>query len=236
MKTKIHIQIVVALLGLTLYGCSYDNTSNPNPVAANTSASYEIMFTNLTANQPISPMAVVLHTRGYTSASLGAPASIALEKLAEGGDNASLLSEAAAHAAVLASYGGAGVLMPGLSETITATVSNHTGLALSMAGMLVNTNDGFAGIQALDVSGLAVGASQEVMLAVFDAGTEANTEAVNTLPGQAGVGFDMLRDDVNFISVHRGVVTANDGLTTSTLNESHRFDQPAVRVSIRRIS
>lgn len=236
MKTIKHINIVVALFGFTLYGCSNDNTPTPNSDVANTTASYEIIFTNLTANQPISPMAVVLHTNGYTIASLGSAASISLEKLAEGGDNAPLLSEAAANTSVLASYSGVGLLMPGATETVTATVADSAGLALSMAGMLVNTNDGFAALQALDLSNLAIGVSQTAMLAVFDAGTEDNTEVANTLPGQAGVGFDMLRNDVNFISVHRGVVTATDGLTTSALNESHRFDNPSVRVSIRRIS
>ena len=234
MKGIKYINITAALLALTLYGCNNNSTTAPVPV--NTSASYEITLTNLTASQPIAPVAVILHTSGYSTGILGGVASMALEKLAEGGDNAQLLSEAAAHSAVLALQGGAGLLMPAASEIITTTVSDRANLELSIVGMLVNTNDGFAALHGLNVSNLGLGESQVVMLAVFDAGTEANVETAATLPGQGGVGFDAARNDVNVISIHRGVVTAGDGLSTSALNESHRFDNPAVSIKIRRIS
>jgi len=237
--------ITAVVFGLVLSGCS-SNSSNTTEssnttttvasAAANTSANYEITLTNLTAAQPIAPAAVVLHTSGYTPVVLGSTASVAIEMLAEGGDNTLVLSEAITHPSVLNSSGGAGVLMPGASEIITSTVSDNTGLKISVAGMLVNTNDGFAALNGLDISTLAVGESQTVALPVYDAGTEANSETTATMPGTGGVGFDAARNDVNFVSVHRGVVTADDGLATSGLNQSHRFDNPALKVMIRRIS
>jgi len=232
-----YINIMWVVLGLGVYGCS--NNSSPAPTPDTTPAvtvSYEVIVTNLTAAQPIAPVAVVLHTMGYEPVSLGSVASVALEKLAEGGDNTLFLSEADTHASVLKTWGGAGALMPSASETFNVEVNSNTGLLLSVVGMLVNTNDGFVNITGLDVSGLVVGNTQEVLLSVYDAGTEDNTESMATLPGLGGVGFATARDDVNFISIHRGVVTMDDGLTTSGLNESHRFDNPAVKVSIRRIS
>jgi hypothetical protein len=235
MNVQSILNITVAFLALTLYGCSSDSTST-SATTASTSASYEIIMTNLTSAQPISPVAVILHTSGYSMGNVGTSASIALEKLAEGGDNSMLLSEANANASVLTSMGGAGILMPAASETITASVNNHTGLQISLAGMLVNTNDGFAAISGLDISTLAAGDSQTVFLPVFDAGTEANVETAASIPGQGGTGFDAARNDVGFISIHRGVVTADDGLATSGLNASHRFDNPALKVVIRRIS
>jgi len=232
------LYISVALAATFLYGCSSDSTSSSSSTntSSATPASYEIIITNLTGAQPVAPVAVVLHTSGYTAGAAGASASVALEKLAEGGDNAMLLSEANAHAAVLTSAGGAGVLMPAASETISVSVNDNAGLLISVAGMLVNTNDGFAALSGLNISSLAVGESQVAFLPVFDAGTEANVETAATMPGQGGTGFDAARNDVGFISVHRGVVTADDGLATSALNDSHRFDNPALKVVIRRIS
>lgn len=232
MKTYRYINIAIVCAATFFYGCSNSN----NTTTTTTAASYEITITNLTAAQPIAPVAVVLHTNGYNAGVLGSAASTGLEMLAEGGDNAQLLNDARANVAVLNAVSGAGVLMPGASEVITTTVTDNAGLTLSIAGMLVNTNDGFAGLNGFNLTGLGVGESQVVPLAVYDAGTEANVETAATLPGQNGVGFDAARNDVNVISVHRGVVTASDGLTTSALNESHRFDNPALRIKIRRIS
>ena len=231
--------IAVAVAAVALYGCSSDSSSSASPTSSTmsaTAASYEVMITNLTGAQPISSMAVILHTSGYTIGTLGVSASLALEKLAESGNNTMLLSEANAHASVLTSISGAGILIPAASKTITASVSDNTGLQISMAGMLINTNDGFAAVSGLDISGLEVGKSQTIFLPVFDAGTEANTETAATLPSQGGTGFDAARNDIDFISIHRGVVTVDDGLATSALNDSHRFDNPAVKVVIRRIS
>ena len=237
MNTYKSINVLAAMLGIALYGCSSSSTTAPSSSGSTaTPASYEITLTNLTGAQAIAPVAVVLHTSAYQMGMLGASASLALEKLAEGGDNAMLLSEANANASVLTTAAGAGVLMPAASETLMTNVSDLAGLQLSIAGMLVNTNDGFAALQGLDISTLAVGDSMMAFLPVFDAGTEANTETAATMPGTGGVGFDVVRDDVDFISVHRGVVTADDGLTTSGLLDKHRFDNPAVKVSIRRIS
>lgn len=237
MNTYKSINIFIATLGLALYGCSSDSTTTTPTVAASGSTSvYEIAVTNLTGAQPIAPVAIVLHTSGYNVGMAGASASVALEKLAEGGDSAMLLSEADANAAVLTSVGGAGVLMPASTETLMATVTSSAGLQVSIAGMLVNTNDGFAALSGFDISTLAVGESTSVFLPVFDAGTEANTETAATMPGTGGTGFDAVRDDTGFISVHRGVVTVDDGLATSGLMDKHRFDNPALKVVIRRIS
>ena len=70
---------------------------------------------------------------------------------------------------------------------------------------------------------------------VYDAGTEANTEEAATLvtaPG--GEGFNAERDDVDFVAMHPGVVGNQDGLTNSALTGAHRFDNPAVKITVTR--
>ena len=100
--------------------------------------------------------------------------------------------------------------------------------------MMVNTNDGFTGLSALDVSSLAVGDSLIRTTVAYDAGTEANTEAAGTIPGPAdgGEGFNEARDDVNFVARHPGVVTNEDGLSSSVLSPEHKFDNPLAKVVI----
>ncbi len=76
---------------------------------------------------------------------------------------------------------------------------------------------------------------------LFQAGTAASAslQAMAEAGNITGLTTDLnaIGDDVNnFVSIHRGVITALDGLTTSALNESHRFDNPAIRINIRRIS
>jgi len=73
---------------------------------------------------------------------------------------------------------------------------------------------------------------------VYDAGTEINNEAPGTIPGPAdgGEGFNADRsDNVNLVRGHGGVVSSADGLASSVLDQSHRFDNPAVMVTITRI-
>jgi hypothetical protein len=102
--------------------------------------------------------------------------------------------------------------------------------------MLANTNDAFTGIRNWNIGGLAVGDSNSIMARVYDAGTEANSETVDSMPGPAamGEGFNVVRDDLDRLTVHSGVVTADDGLLTSALNESHRWLGQAAKVMVTR--
>jgi hypothetical protein len=90
----------------------------------------------------------------------------------------------------------------------------------------------------VDVSALAEGDAWTGRAIVYDAGTEADTEAAGTIPGPAdgGEGFNAARDDSDDrVTMHAGVVTQDDGLATSVLTSQHKFDNPAVMVRIERI-
>ncbi|MCG6970558.1 MAG: spondin domain-containing protein [Gammaproteobacteria bacterium] len=241
---------------LMLSACSDSDDEDKTLDDFHTSASYEITVTNLTNGQPLTPVAGVLHRPGYQAWSVGKAASEGLEQLAEGGATAAFLAEADADLNVITSGSGSAPFGPGASQTVALTVTTHdqqeldnaTGqLHLSAATMLANTNDAFAGVIAWDVSGLAAGDSMSRLLLAHDAGTEANTETLATMPGPAsdnngdgngdGEGFNGVRDDLgNFVTVHSGVVTADDGLATSALDESHRWLGPVAKITIERIN
>ena len=228
---------VLAVLSSTLLltACGDDDDDVTPPVTPEPPApvnyTYQVKVTNLTNAQPMSPVAVVLHNEGMLW-QIGEMASVPLETLAESGDNSAVLAESV----VLAGQSGAGVIMPGMSETIEVTITDTMVSMLSMATMLVNTNDAFTGINALDISNLAVDESISLRTSSYDSGTEKNSETMATIPGPAagGEGFNAERDDSDMVSMHSGVVTMDDGLMTSVLTQAHRFDNPTLSVTITR--
>ncbi len=232
---KITQYTVVTLASLFLAACGSDNDSDDGNV--NTSSrTYEVKVTNLTNNQPMSPLAVVTHDGQYSAWSIGQPASAGLELLAEGGDNSEFIgSELSGKDA--SSVSGNGLILPGASDTVEITTAVESQSLITLASMLVNTNDAFAGLDSTDVSGLNAGESMIMYAPVYDAGTEANSEATGTIPGPAvgGEGYNAARDDIaDRVSRHSGVVSVDDGLTTSLLDQSHRFDNPALKITITR--
>jgi hypothetical protein len=226
---------VLASALLMLQGCGGDDKKNDNTDTAEPSTqSFSINVTNLTSQQTLSPVAVILHNDGYHAYMLGEPASTALEYLAEGGNNSFLLTEANSNDSVISAVSGEGKIKPGESKKIEIEGEGEI-FKISLVSMLVNTNDGFIGRDGMDISGLSVDESKTFTARVYDSGTELNDEAAMTLPGQGGEGFNVARNDRDFIVIHPGVVSSEDGLSTSALSSLHRFDNPAVRVVVTRI-
>lgn len=226
------------LLAATLLTACHSESHDDDSKHDSENRTFSITVTNLTANQPLSPLAAVAHTAGYHAFVDGEAASTALEVMAEGGDNGALLTEAEAASQHLDSKSGAAPIGPGASDTLELSVTQGSQAHLSLLSMLVNTNDAFTASDAYSISDLALNESRTINLPVWDAGTEANSEAAGTIPGPAdqGEGYNAARDDiVNFVGIHRGVISADDGLATSVLNESHRFLNPAAKVTIKRI-
>jgi hypothetical protein len=224
-----------------------DIKPSPPVVVAPTTAIYEVTLVNLTAGQPLSPMVAVAHNDGFSVFNVGEAASVALEHLAEAGESAPLAALAndskSVYAAAVAS---GGPLAPGAGNkatvTLTVPVASLPTLRLSMASMLGNTNDGFAGLAGQSLATLDVGASTTVRLPGYDAGTERNTESADTVPGPATAsaggkreGFNATRDDViNTVHLHPGVVSKDDGLPTSALTQAQRWDNPVALLTVKR--
>jgi hypothetical protein len=235
-KQITHPLLVASLLTIGLVGCNdNDNDSTPEvivtPVPTPMEYSYSITLTNLTYAQPLSPIAVALH--GDTKMwEVGQAASVELEKLAEGGDNSDFISLATNMATTTSE----GPVLPGSSVTLEVTTTESMASYLTVATMLVNTNDAFSGLTGVDISTLELDQEKSWRLNVYDAGTEKNNEASGTIPGPAdgGVGYDATRDDIDVVGYHSGVVSKDDGLSNSILTQAHRFDNPAVKLTITR--
>lgn len=231
-RTSYRIGLPLLLTATLLTACHNDSEHDSD------NRTFSVTVTNLTANQPLSPIAVVAHTSGYHAFMDGRAASASLEMLAEGGDNSGILSDAQGASEYLNSKSGAAPISPGGSDTVELSVTHGSKAHLSLLSMLVNTNDAFTASNGYIISDLALHQSRTIYIPVWDAGTEANSEATGTIPGPAdqGEGYNAARDDiVDFVGIHRGVISADDGLATSVLNESHRFQNPTASVTIKRI-
>ncbi len=227
---------LVAFATIGLAGCSDNDNDSPAPieppVVAPVMQDYSVTVTNLTANQPMSPIAVVAHSNDSTLWSTGMPASVPLETLAESGDSSGLVDETGVNELL----SGAGILVPGGSETISVSLEQDSVASLSVVTMLVNTNDAFAGTTGFNLAALAVDQTTALRVIAYDAGTEANSEAKGTIPGPAdgGEGFNAARDDNDKVHAHPGVISMDDGLMDSVLSVSHRFDNPVLLIKVTR--
>lgn len=235
--------VLVGVSAFALAACDSSNNNfqapPPPPPPPPAMASFDVTVTNLTNGQPVSPVAVIAHQAGYSVFTIGSPATVGLETLAEGGDNSMLIAEADADANVFSSGSGAAPIGPAGSETVTIDVleSDLPGLLVSVSTMLVNTNDAISGLNGVDVSGLAEGDAWTGRAIVYDAGTELNTELGAEIPGPAGggEGFNAARSDRDDrVAMHSGVISQDDGFATSALTGQHRFDNPALMVRIER--
>jgi len=145
--------------------------------------------------------------------------------------------------AVLGAVGGSGAIAPGASEVFELSAAEDAlgTLSLSVLSMLVNTNDAVVAVNNQSLASMAINETLNFYALSYDAGTEANTEAADTIPGPAAAGgvregFNAARDDIHDkVSIHAGVVTQADGLSTSVLSETHRWDHPSVKVSVVRV-
>ncbi|EKM17731.1 spondin_N family protein [Vibrio harveyi] len=229
---KYRILLVAASVGL-LAGCPSDDD---NDVVK--SYRYTINVANLTANQPMSPLAILAHNDKYKLFEIGKSSSVELEHLAEGGSNAELLALKDSNDYVYQTLSGNGLVLPDSSDSVTFTVDPHKAGYVSIASMFVNTNDAFVGETGLSLKSLAVGESYEMSMNVWDSGTELNDELAATIPGPAGggEGFNAARNDTNdVVAFHAGVVSKDDGLANSALSANHRFLNPGAKLTITRV-
>jgi len=238
MNLKKYVSIGLSVCSIvTLSACSDSNSSDSKEVVTPEiiTQSFDLTLSNLSSNQPLSPLAVVIHGESYTAWSIGVESSIGLEKLAEEGDVTNFLAEAT-DAGAYTAKAGAGLIFPGEAETLELESISSDDLKLTFASMFINTNDAFIGIKDLDLASLDIGDELTVLITVYDAGTEENSELSGTIPGPAdgGEGYNALRDDVNVVSRHSGVVTNEDGYADSILDSSHRFDAPAAKLVLKR--
>lgn len=242
MNNKYLKPAMLAASTLVLAACSSSDddplVTPPPPTPPPVMLSFDVTISNLTAAQPLSPVAVIAHEAAWNSGfATGEAVSEAQEQLAEGGDNSALISAADDDATVHDTAAGSDPVGPGATATVSLQFEQSDDMQLSVFTMLVNTNDTVTLLQDIDLAALENGDSISMNARSYDAGTEANSETAATIPGPVGngEGFNADRDDVRDAAyLSPGVVTADDGLAGSALSQLHRWDNPVMRVTISR--
>ena len=169
----------------------------------------EVTITNITKAQSFATIIVASHKSGVKLFSLGSPASVELEHLAEAGDTGPLavLLQSNPDVKDVNSQGAGSVLAPGASVTLSVDTGDGFN-SVSAAAMLLPTNDGFFAI--VDAAPPTRASSWILKSPAYDAGTEANDEDCAHVPGPPdvcnGEAFNPSRDGAEgFVHIHEGI-------------------------------
>lgn len=212
------------------------------PAAANGGGltTYEVTITNLAATQPISPPVVVTHERSVSFWKSGQAASDGIIAIAEDGDPSVAVAalEGVAGVTDVVNVGQplttAGTVFGDFTDTVTITIEGYPGDRISLAGMLICSNDGFAGLDSLKLPR----SQRTVEARGYDAGSEINTErSEDIVDACTDLGPVALDGDPNgnendavdadgVITRHRGIVGESD------LLEAHNWGRSVLSVSI----
>jgi len=244
---RIRMFSVLWLLFGLLAGCSKD-TSSPEMdtmggEAQNQSlakkfqdddagARYQVILENLSpatapgASQPFSPPVLVTHRPPLRLFKLNSYASDELRNVAEDANNQPLLDLLNQSRTVYQVVAGSNVILPGGSETFTISAGRGRH-KLYLVAMLVNTNDGFTGVDKLN---LPKRGRTVVYLRAYDAGTERNTELASDIPGPC-CGSHFVRVPTHRrIGYHAGILGIGD-LDAAT----YGWDEPVAKLTITRM-
>lgn len=151
-----------------------------NLVFADKMKLYEVSITNVTKGQTFTPQLVATHKKSLSLFTLGQPASMPLELLAEGGDTEPLsdhIQNSPDQMGEVLTVDG--LLHPGQTTTFEIR-GHHKHHFLSFAAMLLPTNDTFV---ALSTMKLPKKNSVSYSAAAYDAGTEKNDQNCAHIPG-----------------------------------------------------
>lgn len=189
----------------------------------------EVTITNLTRGQVLSPAVVALHGPGLAPLfTLGAPASDELRQVAEDAVNQPLMDLLSASPEVGAVAALDGPIPPGATKSIVLEAHGPFTF-VSLVGMLVTTNDGFYGVNALRPFGRFV---RETESDAYDAGTEENNELCEFIPGPpcGNLGVRAVDGSEGFVHVHAGVHGIGD-----LEPAMHDWRNPVARITVRRV-
>lgn len=194
----------------------------------NLPAVYEVRVTNVTAGVYFTPTLAATHVPSVRMFELGRPASTELATLAESGDVGPLQSVLGSLGrSVSATETTGGLLAPGASTSFMIR-GRPSQDRLSLAAMLLPTNDGF---YAADAVPLPAQGSATFMALAYDAGSEFNDELCSNIPGpQCGGEGLSVEDGEGYVHVHPGTHGMAD------LNRaSYDWRNPVAQVTVTRI-
>jgi len=249
---------VIALAVVVLAGCSTEtDVSNPLfPTQSNSSTSasneaealvdagsiktYRVTIENLLTGQPLSPGVLVTHTKKANLFRVGELATEGIRLIAEDGDPSVAVAELTGQPGVynvvptsapIHRVGG-----PGPTSLTVEIMARANANRLSLATMLICTNDGFTGLDGVKLPG---GFMPDVYLSAgYDAGTEANDELSTSIVDPCGViGPVPMAADGNSRTATSGVITHHPGIQggASLSTAQHGWQDPVARITIQRI-
>jgi len=227
------------MIGLLAAGC----LGSLSAVASDRQVSVEV--TNLTNAIYFTPLLVSAHNSHTHIFETGTSASASLQAMAEGGDISGLDADLAAAGARNVVNPASGPLAPGASATASLEADKHHNF-LSVVAMLLPTNDGFAGLDAIRIPKKE--GTYTYYLNGYDAGTEANDEIINgggppNVPGipvdpgsNGGTGGSGVAgpDNNSLVHVHRGIVGDTNPIGGASDLDSvvHQWLNPVAKVVI----
>jgi len=199
-----------------------------NGNGSNKPRAYEVTITNITRGQSFTPVLVATHKNAIRFFELGAAPSQEIADIAEGGATGGLkdlLDNAPQYAMDNASTDG-GLIGPGESRTVMVYGSRDFD-RLSLAGMLLPTNDTLVAVNAMTLPRLY--ASTNAL--AYDAGSEENDELCASIPGPhcGGAPFSAGLAE-GFVHVSRGI-SGNGDLAP----DAYDWRNPVARITVRRI-
>lgn len=199
-----------------------------------------VEITNLSNALYYTPLLVSAHDRYTHVFQAGSAASTSLQAMAEGGDISGLVTDLTSVGANNVENPAGGLLAPGASTTAELEV-NRGNRYLSIVAMLLPTNDGFVGLDALRIPNKR--GTYTYYLNGYDAGTEANDEIINGggAPGTPGIPADpggnsgsgasgvTGADHNTKVHIHRGTV---GGASSDLDGAVHGWINPVAKVVI----
>jgi hypothetical protein len=196
-------------------------------------ATYEVVVTNATRDQRFTPLLAATHAATARIFEVGSPASPELATLAEEGNTAPLMGALSALPAVREVSTTGGLLDPGASVAIV--IRGVPGERVSLAAMLIPTNDAFVALNAVNLPRSRE--PQSFSAVAYDSGSEVNDELCASIPGPGfaecggpGGGGAPSGGEEGFVHVHNGMHGVGD------FDAAERdWRNPVARITLRRI-
>ena len=207
---------------------------------------YRVTISNEIDGQPLTPPVVALHGADQRLFSSGEEASEGLRQIAENGNNAPLVEALSGDSEIdTVTVAGEGPLVPAsapgsamFDDEVTIDVPAGDATHLSFAAMLICTNDGFTGVNALELPA-EPGETVTVHLPSYETHTEVNTEDFADIvpPCQPliGIGTDedgtaMSDPDLN----EGGVISRHGGIEgiADLVPATHDWQDPVATLTV----
>ncbi|WP_028023785.1 spondin domain-containing protein [Enterovibrio calviensis] len=199
-------------------------------------ANIDVSITNATDGIYFTPLIVAAHDDDAALFQTGELASEAVEAMAEGGDISGLEDIALSIGATVSANPAGGILAPG--ETAQTNLYAQHGDVLSIAAMLLPSNDAFIGVDSWKIPHKK--GTYVIKANGYDAGTEANDELATSVPtpgfltfGSNGTGVDteVANEKIHIHPGNLGDTNASGGISDFDSTQ-HRWLNPVAIITV----